>query len=71
MHDGVGDVNGDGYEDVAVGMNSDLTRYTTVAWGAVWILTGRPDLIDIGRNLDGTKFVKKVTLAASLKVLDY
>ena len=43
--DGAGDVNGDGYDDIIVGMYS--SPYTSVAWGAAWVLAGNGDLQDI------------------------
>jgi hypothetical protein len=49
---GAGDVNGDGCDDIAVGMNS--VPFTSVAMGAVWILAGRPDLVDIGTGVERT-----------------
>ncbi|MFZ5519430.1 MAG: T9SS type A sorting domain-containing protein [Candidatus Zhuqueibacterota bacterium] len=47
--DGAGDVNGDGYDDIIVGMYS--SPYTSVAWGAAWILAGKADLQDIRSNV--------------------
>ncbi|MFZ5519435.1 MAG: FG-GAP-like repeat-containing protein [Candidatus Zhuqueibacterota bacterium] len=47
--DGAGDVNGDGYDDIIVGMYS--SPYTSVAWGAAWILAGKADLQDIRTNV--------------------
>jgi len=47
--DGAGDVNGDGYDDIIVGMYS--SPFTSVAWGGAWILAGRADLQDIRANV--------------------
>jgi len=61
---GAGDVNGDGYDDIAVGMYS--SPYTSVAWGAVWILAGNPNLIDIGT---GVEQIKKVAQPVTFSLL--
>lgn len=51
--DGAGDVNGDGFDDLIVSMNS--SPFTSVAWGAVWILAGNSNLTDIGTGISTKK----------------